>query len=142
MIPENAPQWLKDAKTEYANVEIIDSYPYVIWHDGVWRGGVWLGGGWRGGEWRGGEWRGGVWRGGVWLGGAYAPKSKWFITVNDTGDITIGCKTMSIPEWDAWFAGNEEFETKRGTKEFQMIQAHYEAVKAYYNFMTKGRSGQ
>ena len=117
MIPENAPQWLKDAKTENANVEIIDSYPYVIWHDGVWRGGV-------------------------CRGGAYAPKSKWYITVNDTGDITIGCKTMSIPEWDAWFAGNEEFETKRGTKEFQMIQAHYEAVKAYYNFMTKGRSGQ
>lgn len=39
MIPDNAPQWLKDAKTENANVEILDIWPYVIWHGGEWHGG-------------------------------------------------------------------------------------------------------
>jgi hypothetical protein len=53
------PQWLKDAITENADIE-INKFGSVVWRGGVWRGGVWRGGVWRGGVWRGGEWRGGV----------------------------------------------------------------------------------
>jgi len=41
----NAPQWLRDADTVNANVEIT-SEGTVIWHAGVWYGGDWLGGNW------------------------------------------------------------------------------------------------
>jgi hypothetical protein len=45
--------------------------------------------------------------------------------------IKIGCKEKSIPEWDAWFSGSEEYEIKRGTFEFRQIEAHYKAYRAY-----------
>jgi|GEM_PF-5512490 len=48
------------------------------------------------------------------------------------GNIRIGCKVKSIPEWDECFKGNEEFDTERNTPEFARIQAMYEAYKAYY----------
>ncbi len=69
------PQWLKNAITENADVE-IGSYGSVIWRggvwcDGEWRGGVWRDGVWRGGVWRDGEWCGGVWRDGEWRGGVW-----------------------------------------------------------------------
>jgi len=57
------PRWLRDAKTENANVTITDEGA-VIWHDGIWRGGVWYDGIWLSGEMHDGEWRGGVWYGG------------------------------------------------------------------------------
>ena len=68
--------------------------------------------------------------------------SKWKITFSSENSnienfsiedlkIEIGCKEKSIPEWDKWFSGSEEYETKRGTFEFRQIEAHYEAVKAY-----------
>jgi hypothetical protein len=56
------PRWLQDAKTENANVEILDGHV-------IWRGGIWLGGNWRSGVWHDGEWLGGNWLGGIWLGG-------------------------------------------------------------------------
>lgn len=56
----NWPQWLINAVTSDANVQIINGM--VVWHDGVWQDGVWYGGVWRGGEWYGGVWRGGVWQ--------------------------------------------------------------------------------
>ena len=59
-LPENAPQWLKDADTDNARVEVSSS-GFVTWHGGVWHGGVW-----RGGEWLGGTWLGGTWLGGTW----------------------------------------------------------------------------
>lgn len=49
--------------------------------------------------------------------------------------IKIGCETKTIEEWDAWFAGTEEYDTKRGTLEFKMIQAHYEGLKRYMEVM-------
>ncbi len=49
----------------------------------------------------------------------------------DDVQIKISCTSKTIAEWDKWFAGTEEFETKRGTFEFRQIEAHYEAVKAY-----------
>ena len=36
---ENPPQWLLDANTAFANVEIIDGI--VHWNGGVWRDGIW-----------------------------------------------------------------------------------------------------
>jgi len=60
--------------------------------------------------------------------------SKWWVGMkNDL--IKIGCKEKTIEEWDAWFAGTEEYSTKRGTKEFAKIQAHYESTKTYVLFM-------
>ena len=60
---------------------------------------------------------------------------KWSVTNINFETIKIGCKEKSISEWDEFFASNEEFETKRGTKEFIQIQANYEAMKAYINFI-------
>jgi hypothetical protein len=65
----NAPDWLKNAKTTDADVDMDGAI--LIWRGGVWLGGEWLGGIWRGGDWHGGVWRGGVWRGGVWRGGSW-----------------------------------------------------------------------
>jgi hypothetical protein len=63
----NAPKWLKDAKTEREDVDIIGGV--VVWHYGVWLGGTWHDGVWHGGTWRDGTWHGGTWRDGVWHGG-------------------------------------------------------------------------
>lgn len=41
----------------------------------------------------------------------------------------IGCKEKTWDEWDAWFASDEEYDTKRGTQEFDLIQKSYEAAK-------------
>ena len=64
----NAPQWLRDAKTENEDVE-INQFGHIDWHSGVWHSGDWHGGTWRGGDWRGGNWYGGNWYGGTWRGG-------------------------------------------------------------------------
>ncbi len=45
----NAPQWLRDARTENADVEISES-GYVTWRGGTWHGGDWWGGDWLGGK--------------------------------------------------------------------------------------------
>ena len=66
---KDAPQWLLDAKTDNADVEIIDGR--VVWYGGTWYGGEWRGGEWRGGEWHGGTWLGGIWHGGTWYGGEW-----------------------------------------------------------------------
>ena len=122
MIPSNAPQWLKDAKTENAVVEIEINFgvEVVIWKSGVWRNG---------------EWRDGVWQGGVWQGGFRAICSKWYITISLKGMIRIGCKEKTIEEWDKWFAGIEVFSTPRDSQEFKMIYAHYCAMKTYWEIL-------
>jgi hypothetical protein len=122
-----------------------------VWHGGDWRSGVWLGGEWLGGDWRsgewhggdwrsgvwhGGDWRSGVWRGGVWLGGEWhggrsACRSPYVPLVTETGAILVGCKEKTSEEWEAWLDGREEYQTKRGTKEFTMIEAHIRATIAY-----------
>ena len=61
---------------------------------------------------------------------------KWCFGVIDNL-IYIGCKKMSIEEWDLFFASTEEFSTKRGTKEFLQIESCYLAVKAYKINMEK-----
>jgi hypothetical protein len=49
--------------------------------------------------------------------------------------IRIGCKIMTIEEWDNWFSSTEEFETKRCIPQFIRIQANYLAVKTYVEFL-------
>ena len=55
---------------------------------------------------------------------------KWSIGITD-GQIHIGCKKMSIEDWDKFFASDEVFETERNTDEFKQIEACYNAYKAY-----------
>ena len=140
---EQWPQWLQDANTYGAQVQVRDGTVHWhdgVWHDGVWRGGDWRIGTWRGGTWYGGTWRGGVWNGGVWNGGDWhggdwhggrsSVRSK-YIPVWDGSRIHIGCKAGTIPEWDEWFAGDEQYETPRDTEAFRLIHAHYQAIRAW-----------
>jgi len=67
------------------------------------------------------------------LSGATLPAySKWVVTWSTEGVIKIGCKAKSIAEWDAWFGGEEEFDTKRGTADFERIEAAYFHAKRMY----------
>ena len=76
---ENPPQWLLDADTNFANVEIIDGIVHWnggvwkdgIWHNGVWKDGTWLDGVWYDGIWENGTWYGGTWQNGIWYGGTW-----------------------------------------------------------------------
>jgi len=74
-----APQWLREAKTMDADVDVEEGYVIWwggtweggVWNGGVWKGGVWWGGVWEDGSWWGGTWKGGVWNGGTWWGGIW-----------------------------------------------------------------------
>ena len=110
-----------------------------VWYGGEWKGGVWHSGVWRSGEWHGGVWCDGVWREGEWRGGMRHPTSRWEIYDCEGDSVRIGCKTKTIPEWDEWFEGDEEFETKRGTEEFKQIYAHYRAVREFKLVMEDGQ---
>ena len=101
------------------------------WKGGTWEGGVWEGGIWKRGIWKRGIWEGGIWKGGVWKGGIKAIGScKWRIYYDvENKIIEIGCKRMTIKEWDKWFRSKKEFETKRNTKEFELIRKNYLLAK-------------
>ena len=64
---------------------------------------------------------------------------KWSVSQINFDTIKIGCIQKTISEWDLFFASKKEFETKRGTKEFIQIQANYEAMKAYVNFINANK---
>ena len=64
---------------------------------------------------------------------------KWSVSHINFETIKIGCKQKTISEWDLFFASDEEFETKRWTTEFIQIQANYEAMKAYVNFINSNQ---
>ncbi len=64
------------------------------------------------------------------------PFCKWRTLIVDD-KIKIGCKIMTIEEWESFFNSSEEFETKRNTPEFKQIQAVYESYKTYINFLNK-----
>jgi hypothetical protein len=71
------------------------------------------------------------------LSGAYLqPFCKWRTSIKDN-KINIGCKSMTIEEWDNFFNSSEEFDTKRNSDEFKKIQAVYESYKTYINFLNK-----
>ena len=60
---------------------------------------------------------------------------KWSVGITENNLIHIGCKKMTIKEWDLFFNSDIEFETKRNTEQFKQIQATYEAYKAYLTFL-------
>lgn len=60
---------------------------------------------------------------------------KWGVGITENNLINIGCKKMTIKEWDLFFNSDKEFETKRNTEQFKQIQATYEAYKAYLTFL-------
>ena len=64
---KDAPQWLLDADTNFADVEIIDGI--VHWNGGVWRDGIWHNGVWKDGIWANGVWKDGYWFKGSWYKG-------------------------------------------------------------------------
>lgn len=76
-IPDNAPQWLKDADTKDADViiEIRDGIKFVIWRSGEFLGGRFCSGEFLGGKFSGyfldGEFRGGRFLGGEFWGGRF-----------------------------------------------------------------------
>jgi hypothetical protein len=75
------PQWLREAYTKNAAVEMRDGV--VNWLGGTFLGGTFWGGEFRGGEFRGGEFRGGEFLGGAFLGGeflggTFQPPAKWY----------------------------------------------------------------
>jgi len=113
---KNAPEWLVLAETENADVELSK----VWWSDVPWV-----------------IWNGGNFLGGDFLGGLMIPNCRWIYGQDCDGNIIIGCKRMKVEEWEKWFDGKEEFQTKRGTEEFKKIQACFESTKAYINFMKK-----
>jgi len=105
-----------------------------MWKGGMWEGGMWEGGVWEDGMWKSGRWKGGMWKSGAWEGGTHSMMSKYIPLIN--GDnIEIGCKRKTVEEWKAWFDGSEEFETKRNSREFKMIYAHFKACAAYVEAM-------
>jgi hypothetical protein len=66
------------------------------------------------------------------LGNAKLPIfAKWYISIVGNKIIKIGCKQKTIEDWDLWFSGIEEYDTKRGTDDFKRIYASYLAHKAY-----------
>jgi uncharacterized protein YjbI with pentapeptide repeats len=66
----NAPQWLLDAKTENAEVDVTTS-GWVTWNSGDFLGGDFWGGNFLGGNFLGGNFRGGNFRGGDFWGGNF-----------------------------------------------------------------------
>ena len=66
----NAPQWLLEASTENADVDLVSGF--VIWNGGVFSGGVFSRGLFSNGEFRGGVFRGVEFRDGVFSGGVFS----------------------------------------------------------------------
>jgi len=69
-------------------------------------------------------------------GADFQPFCKWRTSIKDK-EITIGCKTKSIDDWDIFFNSDLLYETKRNTEEFKKIQAVFESYKTYINFLNK-----
>ena len=117
------------------------------WLDGIWENGGWFNGNWYGGTWHNGTWRTGIWHNGTWHSGTWqfghwhsgawntealqTIRFKYLPKLDSDKSISIGCKTKTREEWDAWFAGDEVFTTPRGTDTFKLIVANYKAFIAY-----------
>ena len=58
---------------------------------------------------------------------------RWYVTHTVSPDLLvhIGCKSKSVVDWDAWFAGSDEYDTPRDSDDFKLIRANYLAVRAY-----------
>jgi len=89
MIPENAPQWLKNAITKDADVEITSAGRVL----------------WKGGEFLGGEFRGGYFFGKKIFAvrsfiGLYCYPVHAVVFPNNERWVKMGCLFKSLAEWD------------------------------------------
>lgn len=60
----------------------------------------------------------------------------YLLVQGDQSVIRIGCIEKTIAEWDAWFAGTDQYETPRtldgkANPDFVRIEAMYKAYRAY-----------
>ena len=153
---ENCPAWIKadNIRVSGEDIELINgsvtwkygtwkdgtwkdgtwecgTWKYGTWENGTWKDGTWKDGTWKDGTWKDGTWENGTWRYGTWENGTCATgKCKWRVFYNPTAKIiNIGCVSLSVDEWDNWFSGTREFQTKRGTKEFENIYKSFLMAK-------------
>ena len=133
----NAPQWLLDAKTVDANVEIVCG---VV---------VWMGGTWQGGTWEGGTWEGGTWQGGLVYGssnfvqriasvqGLYEYQVMAVLFTNGERWVRMGCLFKSLDEWErvgilasntGEFPNDGSFKSKRRAAAFAWAKAMAEIL--------------
>ena len=138
---ENCPDWLKNANTEDANVEIIDGVVHWyrgswkagtwergtwhngtwvngiwedgLWKDGLWRNGYWIDGTWRNGDWDTGDWMNGTWWDGTWKSGIWH-NGRWLSGVWHTGTWNSGTWVDGTWEGGAWYGGVWEKGTWKG----------------------------
>ncbi|MRM84295.1 hypothetical protein D1003_10890 [Riemerella anatipestifer] len=79
-------------------------------------------------------WKSGFWYSGTWEDGTIEDIyknvgfSKWKIFYSQK-TIKIGCYEKTTEDWEDWFAGEEIYETKRGTKEFDLIYKSFMKAK-------------
>jgi hypothetical protein len=52
---------------------------------------------------------------------------RWLFVYNEYNEkpLKIGCKENTINGWKEWFNSDKEFETKRGTKGFMLIESAF-----------------
>ena len=148
----DAPQWLRDAETIDANVEIVRGI--VVWRGGTWWGGTWEGGTWRGGTWEDGTWEGGTWEGGTWRGGLVYGSSNFVqriasvqglyeyqvmavLFTNGERWVRMGCLFKSLDKWErvgilasntGEFPNDGSFKSKRRAAAFAWAKAMAEIL--------------
>ena len=54
--------------------------------------------------------------------------SRWMFSIRKA-TLKIGCENKSWEEWELWFAGEEEFDTERGTESFNRIEEGFQMAK-------------
>jgi len=92
----------------------------------------------RGADLRGADLRGANLREATWV----PTYQKWAVSWNSGGEVSIGCKTKTIEDWDVWFAGTEEYQTRRNTAEFARIEAAYQHAKRMYEIWKQYKKGE
>lgn len=106
------PQWLRDADTLDAVVEITKT-GRVIWHDGIWYGGSWHGGSWHDGA-------------------SCATRACHPVAGHSDGRISIGCQIRTRGEWEAILAGAPCYwAPARDSEQWRLLVAAYRAQCAY-----------
>jgi len=100
-----------------------------IWERGTWGNGIWKDGIWEYGTWECGTWENGIWERGTWEGGkACLIRCKWKVSI-DKDKIIIGCESMTVKEWDEFFASDKVIETQRDTEAFNLIHRAYKIAR-------------
>jgi hypothetical protein len=61
-------------------------------------------------------------------------KSKFLFAASRT-ELSIGCKRKTWEEWRRWFEGEEEYETKRGSVDFMIIQESFIYAEKIWPFI-------